>query len=413
MAFSGGPDSVALTLLLRDLGYALRLAYVNHGLRGEESEQEEAWVRAFAEAHQVPLEVQRLSPSQLRGPQGLQAAARRQRYEWMSALLERNQIGWGVTAHTWNDWVETLWYYFLRGGGVWLLRGMPLRRGPWLRPLLQEDRRTLLAYLQSRKASYLLDRSNYEPKYLRNRVRWRLLPAARALHPHVEERLKAWYELYRLQKQRLEGLYRRIEARYIEPTPFGGLIRKGLRQDAFYWLLHRYWGIGWHEAKSLYALYRKGRTGAVRKWRDTTFCKIPMGLEWGRTDLWEANWAPLTLTALGAHRWGLWTFLLCEEAPAEAAVALPKALFPLQVRHWQEGDRIAPVGLHGHTRRLSDVWPEAGLYGFRRRHAFVLTGTDQTLYYAAAYRLHWQIPHMSGPFLYFSYIYGDGHSSYS
>jgi hypothetical protein len=75
------------------------------------------------------------------------------------------------------------------------------------------------------------------------------------------------------------------------------------------------------------------------------------------------------------------------------------------VRLWRPGDRIRPEGLNGHSKKISDVWPALGFYGFRRRHAFVIEDAEGRICYAVSYRRDWQVAALNGPFLYLSYTY--------
>jgi len=407
VAFSGGPDSVALTWMLLEKGYELRLAYVNYNLRGTESQQEEAWIRALARELQLPLDVLCVNPQALEGPDSLQVAARRLRYAWMESLLEKYHIPWGVTAHTYDDFVETLLYQLLRGADLWMLKGIPFRRGRWLRPLLEVRRTEILSFLRQRGINtYRLDSSNYEPKYLRNRIRWRVLPAMQQIHPKAAQRLRERHELYRLQRHRLEKLYWRLAGRYVREEVFGGSIQKGLGADVFYWVLREQAGTSWRKGREVYRLYREGKVGTFRQVGEVVFCRVPTGMEWGKASLWAPNWPDCVITGPGTYEWGLWQLRVQAEPSGEPQeVQLPLSLFPLRVRLWRQGDRITPIGLNGHSKKLSDVWPALGLYGFRRRHAFVVEDNTGRLCYASAYRVDWQVPAMKGPFLYLSHAY--------
>ncbi len=385
----------------------MRLAYVNHNLRGLESDQEENWVRAFAQQHKLPLDILRLERQALENSDSLQVAARKLRYAWMESLLDTYGIAWGVTAHTYDDFVETLIYQLLRGADLWMFKGIPLRRGRWLRPLLSVRRREVISFLKERGIqAYRLDSSNYEPKYLRNTIRWRVFPAFRRVHPEAGRRLGERYEIYRLQRRRLEKLYRRLADRYVKEEVFGGSIRAGLGEDAFYWVLQEQVGLSWRKGREVYRLYRWGRVGAFRQVENIVFCRVPGGVEWGEASLWAPEWPECLITGPGSYEWGLWRLKVQMEPFGEPPqVPLPACLFPLRVRRWRQGDRIAPAGLNGHSKKLSDVWPHLGFYGFRRRHAFVVEDLSGTIRYAVAYRVDWQVPTMKGPFLYFSYEY--------
>lgn len=410
MAFSGGPDSVALTLLLLEAGYKPFLAYVNHNLRGAASEKEEAFVRTFARRWDLPLEVYCLDPKAWPKGRGLQATARQLRYAWMEEILERHSLPWGLTAHTLDDQVETLLYRLFRGKEPFLWRGIAFRRGRWLRPLLEESRIKLVRYLEERGQSYVLDVSNYQLKYLRNRVRWQVIRPLLAINPNLASHIMQLCHLHTLQRRRLVRLYERLVARLVERRPFGFLVKVGLGWDVFFWLGRR-WGHHWALLQSLYQLYRHGSVGAYRKVATVVYVKTPEGLEVGDWSFWAVQWPPLEVAGPGVWRWGLWELRLQVEFPSESSFFwVAQAWLPLCIRLWRPGDRMQPSGLHGASKRLSDIWPELGWYGFRRRHAFVVEHQGKIIY-AAGYRPAEGYTHPSSPFLYFIYEYVQSRQS--
>ncbi|GIV25459.1 MAG: hypothetical protein KatS3mg026_1151 [Bacteroidia bacterium] len=391
VAFSGGPDSVGLVACLQELGYPFALAYVNYHLRGAESLEEEAWVRAFAEKHALPLYVRSLAPEDLQGPGGRQAQARRLRYAWMERLLQDQGLAWGATAHTWDDQVETLLYRLVRGAGPGIWEGIPARRGPWLRPLLQVRRAELLAFLREKGLSYRLDSSNYTPLYLRNQVRWWVLPALYRLNPSLSALLQEKWRLYQKQRRRLEALYDRWAARTFQPQPYGVLLGRKLPWDAFWVLAKKRWRLSRAEIQAVWRLWHQGTVGAARAAQEYQFVRVPHGLQVGRAEFWEPAWEPLRLLPEPLRcEWGLWRIEVgvSSALPEEALVWDRERLaFPLSLRLWKQGDKIAPAGLGGHHKRLSDVWPEVGLYGFARRHAFVVEDATGRIVGAAGYRV--------------------------
>ena len=113
VAVSGGIDSVTLCHMLHQLSEEMHLnlliGHVNHGLRGEQSEADQASVEALAELLDLEVEVARLEPGGLRGGMSsrdrptLQEAARELRYGWLHQLAERRDVAHVVTAHTLDD----------------------------------------------------------------------------------------------------------------------------------------------------------------------------------------------------------------------------------------------------------------------------------------------------------------------
>ena len=144
-AVSGGADSMALLwamYLLRDkLGITLEAAHFNHGLRGEESDRDEAFVRDFCAGYQIPCHLGRGVVKS--GKKGLEAAARDARYGFLRSLG-----GKIATAHTANDNAETVLLHLVRGTGLNGLGGITPKTDRIIRPMLGITRQDVLDFLQ-------------------------------------------------------------------------------------------------------------------------------------------------------------------------------------------------------------------------------------------------------------------------
>jgi tRNA(Ile)-lysidine synthase len=188
VAVSGGPDSVALAraaVLARGAGAGrLVLAHLNHGLRGAESDADEAFVAELA-ARLPGVELCRarldLAAEARRLGANLEATARRFRYGWLADVARRNEMGRVATGHTADDQAETVLHRLLRGTGLQGLRGIALRRElvpgvELVRPLLGVSRADVLTFLESLAQPFREDSSNRDLRHTRNRIRHGLLP---------------------------------------------------------------------------------------------------------------------------------------------------------------------------------------------------------------------------------------------
>lgn len=194
VAVSGGADSVALLRAFHQLGgRPLVVAHFDHGLREAESDADAAFVADLAGRLGVPY---RLGRGKLSADApGLEAAARRQRYDWLAEVVADCGAGWVATGHTADDQAETVLHRLIRGTGLHGLRGMSDRSplpvsgrglggGDWLlRPLLTVTRADVLAYLASLNQPYRDDSTNADPRFTRNRIRHELLPLLRTFNP--------------------------------------------------------------------------------------------------------------------------------------------------------------------------------------------------------------------------------------
>src|SRR5687767_11136479 len=175
-AVSGGADSTALLLALtglRDDGFEVHAAHVNHHLRGIDSDADEQFVRDLCARLGVPLHVAdgTLDPERVRA-RGIEAAAREVRYARLSEIREATGARFVATAHQKNDQAETVLMRLLTGSGIAGLRGIhPVRADGFVRPLLDVTREEIEAFLRERNVTPRTDRSNADARFLRNRVR--------------------------------------------------------------------------------------------------------------------------------------------------------------------------------------------------------------------------------------------------
>lgn len=185
-AVSGGADSIAMLFgfyLNRErLGISLEAAHFNHQLRGEESDRDEAFVRAFCDQYDIPLHVGR---GEVRpGKKGLEAAAREARYAFLDTLP-----GKIATAHTADDNAETVLIHMIRGTGLKGLGGIAPVQGRIIRPMLDITRQEVEAFLEEWGLPHVEDSSNLGDDFLRNRLRHHVIPLLKAENPRLPQTL--------------------------------------------------------------------------------------------------------------------------------------------------------------------------------------------------------------------------------
>jgi tRNA(Ile)-lysidine synthase len=227
VAVSGGADSVFLLHALRELGFAVAVLHVNHGLRGAESDRDEEFVRSLALQFGLPMHV--LAAPVSTG--NIEQEARLARYDFFSHQITAGTCEAVATGHTLDDQAETVLYRFLRGAGTAGLSGIrPTTAAGVVRPLIELRRGEIRRWLSERNIQWREDGSNQNPDFLRNRIRLQHLPELSAsLNPSLPDTLAStavWAQgeedYWTAELDRLEPLYliEKPETILISTKPF-------------------------------------------------------------------------------------------------------------------------------------------------------------------------------------------------
>lgn len=233
IALSGGPDSVALTNALHSLrgrfGYRLAAAHLNHGLRGNESDRDERFVRDLCERLQIELWSERAAGLGFDSP-NLEEKAREMRYSFFRRVADNIGADFIALAHTADDQAETVMMRLVRGAGAEGLSAMA-EAGPdrLIRPMLSVGRDEILAYLSAIEADYVTDSSNFSRSFMRNRVRHELLPVierdyAKGIRPRLVGLANEMRDLHDFIRQSARAeLMRRKSGNRLDLDGFEGL----------------------------------------------------------------------------------------------------------------------------------------------------------------------------------------------
>ncbi len=185
VALSGGTDSVALLLTLRELGYRLDAAHCNFTLRGDESVRDENFCVELCQKlgitlHRIHFDTRTYASLH---HQSVEMAARELRYRYFEQLRRDIKADGVCVAHHSDDQVETVLLNLVRGTGIQGLQGMRPRQGNILRPLLGVSRQDILTFLAEKQQPFVTDSTNLEDEAMRNKLRLNVIPLLRQINP--------------------------------------------------------------------------------------------------------------------------------------------------------------------------------------------------------------------------------------
>jgi tRNA(Ile)-lysidine synthase len=359
---SGGRDSVCLLDVTVGLGADVRALHVNYGLRDAADEDERACA-AVCERLGVTLDVHRERPP-ARG--NVQAWAREVRYG------EAARLGGTIaTGHTATDQAETVLYRLAASPGRRALLGMAERAGAVVRPLLAAGvtREETAGWCRARGLPWREDASNADAAYARSRVRHGLLAALRDVHPGAEANVLRTAALLRDEAAVLDdavaavlegGDRIAVDRLAALPRALARLVLVRLAEEA---------------AGGRFAPGAAERLGDVLAAPEGAAVAAGAGIDLvvadgvvrARAGAEPPPAVPATvaLPVPGEARFGAWTVSarVSEPVPRDGVLA---ATGPLEVRAWRPGDRMAPLGMRGHTRSLQDLFVDRRVPRARR-----------------------------------------------
>ena len=196
VALSGGADSVCLLDLFvkaKNDGFfphPVAAAHLNHMLRGEEADRDNAFCREACKKYGIPFFEKRIDVTALAKKENMttEEAAREARYSFLNEVCKSaDGISYIATAHHKGDLCETMLLNLARGASLDGLCGIPRRRDNIIRPLLGLSRSDILAYTAENGLEFVTDSTNLDEKYSRNRVRLNILPEFKKLYDGYED----------------------------------------------------------------------------------------------------------------------------------------------------------------------------------------------------------------------------------
>ena len=210
VAVSGGRDSLALLHGLHQLqsifNCTVIAAHFNHGMRGEASDGDEAFVKRFCQERGILCVTTKEDLRQRENGMNFQNFARERRYLWLRQQKEKLEAHCIAVAHHAQDQGETVLLHLFRGAGTAGLAAMSPQCGDIIRPLLMVDRSAITAYCEAQGLVWREDASNAKTVYRRNAIRLELWQQLTSYNPRLREALCTTADICRAEDQLLEKL---------------------------------------------------------------------------------------------------------------------------------------------------------------------------------------------------------------
>ena len=388
LAISGGIDSVVLAHLCKQANLDFSLAHCNFHLRGEESEEDEAFIMDLADALDVQVFVEGFETEAYAAEKkiSIQMAARELRYHWFEELRETLQFDYIFTAHHANDNLETVLINFSRGTGLEGLTGIPETNGYIIRPLLGFSREVIKNFAENSNIRWREDSTNKSSKYLRNKIRNEIIPKLEEINPQLIDSFNKTQKNLLQSSMLVEDYVAAIFSRIAREEDFGYSFRiKMLKtipniQAVLYELFKTFGFTEWDDVLDLLdaqpgkVVY--SRTHRLVKDRESLLLTtIPSETKHEYDILEEEEVVMLPM--------GTFHFEDVEEVKdfGKNIVFLDKEKlqFPLCIRKWRRGDVFYPFGMKG-KKKISKFFKDEKLSLPQKENCWLLCSGEEIIW---------------------------------
>ena len=402
IAISGGIDSCVLTHVFHKLKYDISLAHCNFMLRGKESNKDEIFVKELGERLQVPTYTIRFDTETFASKYGIstQMAARDLRYNWFNQLTEENDIAYILTAHQKDDVIETFLINLTRGTGLDGLTGIPEVNGNIVRPMLHFTRNEILIFATKHKLQWREDSSNSSIKYVRNKVRHKVVPFLKELNPNLLETFSHTLENLKGSQQIVKDCILNLKEKTI--SIHGSAIHLDIEELKklnnpkvyLYELLKEYGFTEWDDVAGLLAA-QSGKqvfSKTHRLLKDRTFLILSELEDSKENDSFEilensskiATPIQLTFEKVDIpfdtknHSNKVFDELFSKETNT-ISIDYDKVHFPLTIRKKQKGDVFYPIGLNG-KKKVSKFFKDEKLSQIEKENIWLLCSKHEIIW---------------------------------
>tara|TARA_R110001583_G_scaffold49099_2_gene153787 strand:+ start:6746 stop:8098 length:1353 start_codon:yes stop_codon:yes gene_type:complete len=398
IAISGGIDSTVLTHLFHKLNFSISLAHCNFSLRGKESNKDEQFVKDLGAKLQIPTFTIKFETEKYATENGIstQMAARDLRYNWFEKISKENELDYIITAHQKDDVIETFIINLTRATGLDGLTGIPEINENIVRPFLPFNRNDILIYATKNKLQWREDQSNSSIRYIRNKIRHKIVPILKEINPSLLDTFSKTLENLKgsqqIVKDRVENVRKKVTKIYANEIHFDVAKIKELSNPTVYLfqLLNEYGFTEWDDitdlldAQSGKQIYSK--THRLLKNRDNLILLETDSLEEiscfnvfeNSTELKnpiKLKFEKIEIPFDTKNDDGKILNELIFDDNNTISIDYSKLTFPLTIRKWQKGDYFFPIGLNG-KKKVSKYFKDEKMSIVEKENTWLLTSED-------------------------------------
>ncbi len=401
LAFSGGADSVCLAEFLLRGGYDFSLVHINFQLRASASDNDQQFCEQYAEKNNLKIHICKFDTLEFakQNKFSIEEAARELRYDKFRELAKEQNYSRILTAHHADDNIETLLINFTAGTGIRGIAGIQPLNGIIARPLLFASKQMLLNYCETNNIQFCTDQSNNDERFIRNKIRHKILPVLRELNPSLTDTSVRNFENFSEAKIIYNNAVEAIKKDVCKKTAEAELLIDIQKLSAIetpktilYEILYPY-GFSVSTIKDVYQSI-KAESGRVFHSKKYTLLRDRKKFELRLKT--QSEQEVILLKSVDCEELGKLPFSLEVLSKSQVSynkgnsktvfVDLEKLKFPLIYRSVKNGDKFRPLGMRG-KKLLSKYFIDNKFSYFQKQEARVLCDSNDDIIYLIGSRL--------------------------
>jgi len=397
IAVSGGVDSMALLHFLHSCEYQVSVAHINYRLRGEDSDKDQQLVQAFCQSNGISCYTYELNADQVNSLKSgnLQEKARDIRYDFFNNMIYEHQFDHLCIAHHADDQAETMLINMTRGANLTGLTAMHAKVDHVRRPFLCLNKAEIEKYARQNQLPFRLDGSNLHSDYDRNFIRNKMLDPLYAAIPRSQKGLRATHSFleedrqfrdYYLDQERSKHLTQKGELTIVKSL--NSLSDHATPSLLLFYLIK---DLGFNKSQAGFILESHGEE--ERYFNSTSHEAVVKKGQLLIRPISQVVPVDILIEKLGSYDIGTGVLTLATAESIQYSTDrhielanIDFSLGPLLVRNWSTGDRFAPYGMRGRTKKLSDLWVDLKLNRFEKESVKILAQGNQVIW-VIGYRL--------------------------
>lgn len=389
LTVSGGADSSVMAWLFHHCGFDFAIAHCNFHLRGEESDKDMLLVREMAKNYGVRYFEQEFDTLDYQKQHGLslEMAARELRYHWFAQIF--TDFDFVVTAHNANDNAETFLLNMTRGTGLRGLTAIPEKTTTLLRPLLHFSSAQIRRFAAEKGIAYRNDASNESEAFQRNKIRLSVMPKLEELNPELIPVFSRNIDLLKRQYRFYQGKMEEIKSMLVAEE--GDVLHVSIDKLSkcedpslvLFEILKDY-GFNASEVEQILDSLEKSSgkcfySSRYQVVKDRKYLIVSPIYTFQQVEKKIDKIEDLVALGFTVEKFPISVAPVFTSDSDILYVDAKKLVFPLILRHWQEGDRFCPFGMQG-SKKLSDFFIDQKINLLEKKNVQVLCSADKIVW---------------------------------